>query len=53
VNYNRRLQREVERCREVVLRLALLRPGITFTLYDRTRRAFQLRMLRVSWVLPG
>ena len=31
-----------------MLRLALLRPGVTFTLFDRGRRAFVLRLLKVG-----
>lgn len=46
-----RLQREADRCREAVLRMSLLRPHITFTLFDRGRRAFTLRLLKV--VLAG
>jgi len=42
------LQREADRCRDVVLRLALLRPAVTFTLFDRSRRAFVLRLIKVG-----
>lgn len=44
----RRLQREADRCKEAVLRLALLRADVTFTVFDRGRKTFLLRMLRVS-----
>lgn len=49
----RRLQREVDACQQAVLRLALLRPHVTFTLYDRRRKAFLLRMLKVIKQLPS
>lgn len=42
------LQREADRCRDVVLRMALLRPSVTFTLFDRGRRAFVLRLIKVG-----
>eukprot|EP00887_Chlorella_sp_A99_P007462 scaffold2.g7462.t1 len=40
------LRKEVDRCREAVERLALIRPHVTFTLYDCSKRAFLLRLLR-------
>ncbi|KAL4436600.1 hypothetical protein ABPG75_003739 [Micractinium tetrahymenae] len=40
------LQREADRCKEAAVRLALLRPDVTFTVFDRGRKAFLLRMLR-------
>ena len=41
------LRHELDRCKEAVLRLALPRPGITFTLYDCSKRAFLLKMIAV------
>ena len=43
-----RLQREVDRCVEAVLRLALLRPGVAFTVLDRQRGSVVLRLLGVG-----
>lgn len=42
----RRLQREVDRCKQAVIQLALLRSHITFTCFDRGRKAFLLRLLK-------
>ncbi len=38
----------MDRCREIVFRLALVRPDITFTLFDKGRKSFLLRLLKVS-----
>ena len=43
-----RLPKEADRCREALVRLALLRPHVTLTLYDRGRKAFLLRLLKVG-----
>ena len=44
----RRLRRELDRCKEALLRLALIRPHITFTLYDCAQRTFLLKLLKVG-----
>lgn len=41
-----RLKKEVERCRDVIAGLALLRPGVTFTLYDRSTRSFIAKYIK-------
>ena len=43
------LRRELDRCKEAVLRLALLQPGITFTLYDCSKRAFVIKLMAVRF----
>lgn len=48
-----RLHKEVERCREAVFRLALVRPSVTFTLFDRGRKAFLLRLFKARAGLGG
>lgn len=42
----------MHRCRDVVLRLALLQPNVMFTLFDRCRRAPLLRLLKVRNDVP-
>ncbi|KAH7623964.1 hypothetical protein Ndes2526B_g01218 [Nannochloris sp. 'desiccata'] len=43
---NGRSNKEVEKCRDVLTGLALLRPDITFTLYDKGTRSFILKHLK-------
>ncbi len=45
-----RVQKEIERCRETVFRLGLVRPGVTFTLYDKGRKSFLLRLIKVRCI---
>ncbi|KAL4853064.1 Proteasome subunit alpha type-2 [Chlorella vulgaris] len=40
------LVREVERCKQACLQLVLLRPEVTLTCFDRSQKAFLLRLIK-------
>lgn len=48
-----RLVREVERCKQACLQLVLLRPEVTLTCFDRSQKAFLLRLIKVRYCAKG